>query len=144
MKQQFRRRFRRNIVLQVLLIALTIALTMAALFETDFLAVPLILAVVVLIQVLVLIHSVHAHVDNLEDFFAAINYEDFTRRFVEDDVDAELKDAFNRILERFQDARAERDLKAGYLDTVVRHVPVPFIAAKSDGTVSLVNNPARR
>lgn len=144
MKQQFRRRFRRNIVLQVLLIALTIALTMAALLETDFLAVPLLLAVVVLVQVLVLIHSVHAHVDTLEDFFAAINYEDFTRRFVANDVDAELKDAFNRILERFQDARAERDLKAGYLDTVVRHVPVPFIAAKSDDTVSLVNNPARR
>lgn len=144
MKQQFRRRFRRNTVLQVLLIALTIALTMAALLETDFLAVPLLLTIVVLVQVLVLIHSVHAHVDALEDFFAAINYEDFTRRFVENDVDAELKDAFNRILERFQDARAERDLKAGYLDTVVRHVPVPFIAAKSDDTVSLVNNPARR
>jgi len=143
-KQQFRRRFRRNTVLQVLLIALTIALTMAALLETDFLAVPLLLTIVVLVQVLVLIHSVHAHVDALEDFFAAINYEDFTRRFVENDVDAELKDAFNRILERFQDARAERDLKAGYLDTVVRHVPVPFIAAKSDDTVSLVNNPARR
>jgi nitrogen fixation/metabolism regulation signal transduction histidine kinase len=143
-KQQFRRRFRRNTVLQVLLIALTIALTMAALLETDFLAVPLLLAAVALVQVLVLIHSVHAHVDALEDFFAAINYEDFTRRFVENDVDAELKDAFNRILERFQDARAERDLKAGYLDTVVRHVPVPFIAAKSDDTVSLVNNPARR
>ena len=144
MKQQFRRRFRRNTLLQVLLIAVTIALTITALLETDFLAVPLLLAAVVLVQVLVLIHSVHAHVDALEDFFAAINYEDFTRRFVANDVDTELKDAFNRILERFQDARAERDLKAGYLDTVVRHVPVPFIAAKSDDTVSLVNNPARR
>ena len=144
MKQQFRRRFRRNTLLQVLLIAVTIALTITALLETDFLAVPLLLAAVVLVQVLVLIHSVHAHVDALEDFFAAINYEDFTRRFVANDVDTELKDAFNRILERFQDARAERDLKAGYLDTVVRHVPVPFIAAKSDDTVALVNNPARR
>jgi len=143
-KQQFRRRFRRNTLLQVLLLAVTIALAMTALLETDFLAVPLLLALVGLVQALVLVHSVHAHVDALEDFFAAINYEDFTRRFVENDVDAELKDAFNRILERFQDARAERDLKAGYLDTVIRHVPVPLIAAKSDDRVSLVNNPARR
>ena len=43
-----------------------------------------------------------------------------------------------------REARADRDLKAGYLDTVVRHVPVPFIAARADGTLSLVNNPARR
>ena len=91
-----------------------------------------------------LLHYVEAHVITLEDFFAAINYEDFTRRFMEDDVDVELKEAFNRILGRFQDARAERDIQAGYLETVVKHVPVPFIAAKSDGTLSPVNNPARR
>ncbi len=144
MRQQFRRRFRRSTVLQVGLLVITISLAAFTLLETDFHAVPVVLFGVILVQAFVLIHSVHSHVDALEDFFAAINYEDFTRRFVEDDVDAELKDAFNRILERFQDARAERDLKAGYLDTVVRHVPVPFIAARNDDTVSLVNNPAKR
>ena len=35
-------------------------------------------------------------------------------------------------------------VQAGYLDTVVRHVPVPFIAARSDNSISLVNNPAKR
>ncbi len=130
--------------LQVVLLVFTISLTVYALLETDYLAVPLVLALALVVQVVVLINSVHAHVNALEDFFAAINYEDFTRRFVENDVDAELKDAFNRILGRFQDARAERDLQAGYLDTVVRHVPVPFIASRSDGSLSLVNNPAKR
>jgi nitrogen fixation/metabolism regulation signal transduction histidine kinase len=48
------------------------------------------------------------------------------------------------VLERFQDARAQRDVQAGYLETVVRHVPIPFIAARADGTLNLVNNPARR
>ena len=144
MKQQFRRRFRLLTVVQVLLLVVTVTLLILAALETDYLAVPLVLVGALVVQVLVLIHSVHSHVDALEDFFAAINYEDFTRRFVEDDVDMELKDAFNRILERFQDARAERDLKAGYLDTVVRHVPVPFIAARSDETISLINNPAKR
>jgi nitrogen fixation/metabolism regulation signal transduction histidine kinase len=63
---------------------------------------------------------------------------------VEDDVDAELKESFNRVLRRFQDARADRDMQADYLETVIRHVPVPFLAAKSDGSFSFVNNPARR
>jgi len=131
-------------MLQVLLLAVSITLAALALVRSDYIAVPAVLTLIALVQVFVLVHSVHAHVDALEDFFAAINYEDFTRRFVEDDVDAELKDAFNRILAKFQDARAERELKAGYLETVVRHVPVPFIAERTDGRLSLVNHPAKR
>lgn len=73
-----------------------------------------------------------------------MNYEDFTRRFIGDDVDTELKEAFNRVLSKFQDARAERELQASYLETIVRHVPIPFIAARSDGAVTLVNIPARQ
>lgn len=113
-------------------------------WSTEFRAVPFVIGMVIFLQVIALIRSVESHVDSLEDFFAAVNYEDFTRRFVEEDVDAELKGAFNRVLSRFQDARAERELQAGYLATVVRHVPVPFIAARADGSITLVNNPARR
>jgi nitrogen fixation/metabolism regulation signal transduction histidine kinase len=112
--------------------------------STDLIAVPLLVGFFVLLQTIALLRYVESHVDTLEDFFAAVNYDDFTRRFVEEDVDSELKEAFNRVLSRFQDARAEREVQAGYLETVVRHVPVPFIAAKPDGGLALVNNPARR
>lgn len=144
MKHKFRTRFRLLTLLQVVLLTATLSGLILSIIYTGTIAVPIVIAGVVVIQILVLIHSVQAHVDALEDFFAAVNYEDFTRRFIEDDVDAELKDAFNKVLERFQDARADRDLQAGYLDTVIRHVPVPFIAARSDGSLSLINNPARR
>ncbi len=115
-----------------------------SLVATGFVAIPVAVTIVVSLQVIGLLRYVESHVDTLEDFFAAINYEDFTRRFVEDNVDVELKEAFNRILEKFQDASAAREVQAVYLETVVKHVPVPFIAVKSDGTLSLVNNPARR
>ena len=131
-------------IVQVTLIAVSLSVLLITIIETSHVAVPIVLAGIVVLQLIALVHSVQAHVDTLEDFFAAVNYEDFTRRFIEDDVDAELKDAFNKVLERFQDARADRDLHAGYLDTVIRHVPVPFFAARRDGSLSLVNNPARR
>ena len=144
MKHRFRTRFRVLTIVQVAFIAVTLSILIVTVLETDHFAVPVVLAGVVLLQLIGLTHSVQAHVDSLEDFFAAVNYEDFTRRFIEDDVDAELKEAFNKVLERFQDARADRDLQAGYLDTVIRHVPVPFFAARRDGSLSLVNNPVRR
>jgi nitrogen fixation/metabolism regulation signal transduction histidine kinase len=133
-----------HVAAQVALLVASIALLTWSLMSTTYVAVPAALALAVVLQVAALLHTVESHVDTLEDFFAAVNYEDFTRSFVEEDVDAELKHAFNRVIERFQSARAERDTQAGYLETVVRHVPVAFVAARADGTLSLVNNPARR
>ena len=144
MKQHFRARFRALTIVQVALLAVTVIALAWSLFATDHVAVPVVIATIALLQVAGLLRHVEAHVSTLEDFFAAVNYEDFTRRFIEDDLDVELKEAFNRILARFQEARAERDIQAGYLETVVKHVPVPFIAVRSDGVLSLVNNPARR
>ncbi len=144
MKRQFRARFRALVVVQILLLVGTVCFLAWSLLSAGLVAVPVATAIVIVLQVIGLLHYVEAHVDTLEDFFAAINYEDFTRRFVEDDVDAELKEAFNRILGKFREASADREVQAVYLATVVKHVPVPFIAAKSDGTLSLVNNPARR
>lgn len=144
MKQRYRARFRYLTIIQVVMLLITLGLLAWTVLETDHAAVPVVIGLVILLQVFGLIHTVESHVDTLEDFFAAVNYEDFTRRFIEDDVDAELKEAFNRVLQRFQDARAARDVQAGYLETVVRHVPVPFIAVRADGSLSLVNSPARR
>ncbi len=144
MKRQFRARFRALVVVQVLLLVGTVCFLAWSLLSAGLVAVPAATAIVIVLQVVGLLHYVQAHIDTLEDFFAAINYEDFTRRFVEDDVDAELKEAFNRIIGKFREASADREIQAVYLATVVKHVPVPFIAAKSDGTLTLVNNPARR
>ena len=144
MKPRYRTRFRAYVAAQIALLLASIGLLAWSVVSTAYVAVPVTIALVIVLQVVALLHSVESHVDSLEEFFAAVNYEDFTRRFVEEDVDADLKQAFNRVIERFQAARAERDTQAGYLETVVRHVPVPFIAARADGSLSLTNNPARR
>ena len=144
MKQQLRARFRLLVLAQVLGLVATVGLLAAAALNSELIAVPAVVGLVIILQVVGLLHTVEQHVDTLEDFFAAINFEDFTRHYVTDDVDAELKAAFNRILERFRAARAERDVQAGYLETVVRHVPVPLMAAGADGALTLSNNPLRR
>ena len=141
MKPRHRSRFRVYVAFQVILLVASISVLTWSLLSTEYVAVPAAIALAIVLQVAILLPTVESHVDTLEDFFAAVNYEDFTRRFVEEDVDSELKHAFNRVIERFQAARAERDTQAGYLETVVKHVPVPFIAARADGSLSLVNNP---
>ena len=144
MKSRYRARFRSLVSVQVLLLVASIVLLAYILIVMELVVVPIVVGIIVILQIVGLLRYVEAHVDTLEEFFATINYEDFTRRFIADDVDAELKDAFNNVLDRFQVSRAERDMQANYLQTVVQHVPVPFIATRADGSVSLVNYPARR
>lgn len=144
MKQKLRNRFRLAVVAQTLGVVASVLLFAYAALETDYAAVPLVLGMVVVLQVIYLLHTVRRHVETLEDFFAAIHYQDLTRRYVVDDVDAELKTAFNRVIDRFRATRAERELQAGYLETVVRHVPIPLMACRSDGSLRLVNAPLKR
>ena len=144
MKQHLRSRFRLVVVGQIMGLFTTMALLAWAALSTSYIAVPLVIGLVIALQVAVLLHTVEKHVDTLEDFFAAINYEDLTRKFVTDDIDAELKAAFNRIIDRFRAARADREVQADYLETVVRHVPIPLMAVRADGGLRLFNNPLRR
>ena len=144
MKQQLRARFRLTVVAQILGLVATIAILSWAAFNTDYIAVPAVIGMAIILQVVALLHTVERHVDTLEDFFAAIHYEDLTRKYVTDDIDGELKAAFNRIIDRFRIARAEREMQAGYLETVVRHIPVPLMATRSDGSLRLINNPLKR
>jgi len=143
-KKALRARFRLLVLAQILALVGSIALLAFAATNTVYIAVPVVIGMVIIVQVVALLHVVEAHVDSLEEFFAAIHYDDFTRRFVTDDVDGELKAAYNQVIDRFRQARAEREVQAGYLETVVRHVPIPLMAVRSDGHMRLVNNPMRR
>ena len=144
MKQRLRQQFRLAVIGQIIALIGTVSILAWTALATEHIAVPAVVVLVVLLQVFVLLRTVEKHVDTLEDFFAAINYEDLTRKYVTDDIDAELKTAFNRIIDRFRVARAERELQAGYLETVVRHVPIPLMAVRSDGSLRLTNNPLKR
>lgn len=144
MKARMRSLFRLLSIVQVALIVVTVAALAWAILESNHVAVPAVLLIIVILQTLMLIRYVEKHVDTLEEFFAAVNYEDFTQRFVSGSIDTELKDSFNLIIEKFQQARAQREVQANYLEVVMRHVPVPLIAARSDDSLRLVNNPVRR
>jgi nitrogen fixation/metabolism regulation signal transduction histidine kinase len=139
-----RQRFRLLALLQALLLLVTLTGFAWSFWQTDYVAVPFILGGIALMQLVLLLRFVETHIDTLEEFFAAINYEDFTQHFVTEDIDAELKLAFNKVIGRFQDARADRELQANYLEAVVRHIPVPLLSVRADGSLRLVNYPARR
>ena len=73
MKQKLRQRFRLLTVLQVLLLGVSLSVLALTILRTEHIAVPLVIAIIVVLQVIGLIRHVQSHVDALEDFFAAVN-----------------------------------------------------------------------
>ncbi len=140
----FKARYRLLIIGQILVIFSTVTAISVCFVATDWLAIPLILAVALVIELIVLFRFLEASVVALENFLEAISFADFTQRFGRTDVDQELSEAFNRILERFRQARADAESQSHYLDLVVKHVPVPLLGVRQDGSVSLVNHPFRQ
>ena len=69
MKHRLRQRFRALAVGQVLLLLVTLTLLAWSVLETAYVAVPVVLGLMAMLQVTVLLHSVESHVDALTDYF---------------------------------------------------------------------------
>jgi two-component system, NtrC family, nitrogen regulation sensor histidine kinase NtrY len=80
-------------------------------------------------------------------FLSSVRYADFNQSFEFEDAGSRfsaLGEAFTEILERFKKVRTTQEAELIHLRAMVNHIPVPLIAVKEDGRLSLLNNAARR
>ena len=125
----------------------TLAALAVLLARTDFVAVPLLLGAAVFAQAWQVIRFVNRTNDELTRFLGAIRYDDLAQSFSIGHLGesfADLKSAFEQVMDRFRHARSARESQRRYLEVLVEHVPVAIIAVYEDGRVSLLNNAARR
>lgn len=141
------RRFRINCVLRVIALGTTLALFFFLLFKTTLHAALFILGVVILYQSYALIHYVEKTNRDLTRFFQSIKFSDFSQSFKDSGHGksfANLRLAFNEVLDAFRKARSEKEEHYRYLQTIVQHVGIGLIAFQPDGNVTLINTAAKR
>lgn len=141
------RHFRINCVLRVIALSTTLALFFFLLFKTTLHAALLILGVVILYQSYALIHYVEKTNRDLTRFFQSIKFSDFSQSFKDSGKGksfANLRLAFNEVLDAFRKARSEKEEHYRYLQTIVQHVGIGLIAFQPDGNVTLINTAAKR
>lgn len=141
------RRFRINCVLRVIALSTTLALFFFLLFKTTLHAALFILGVVILYQSYALIHYVEKTNRDLTRFFQSIKFSDFSQSFKDSGQGksfANLRLAFNEVLDAFRKARSEKEEHYRYLQTIVQHVGIGLIVFQPDGTVALINTAAKR
>jgi two-component system, NtrC family, nitrogen regulation sensor histidine kinase NtrY len=93
-----------------------------------------------------LIYYVERTNRDLESFLLAVKHQDFTHTFTVEQRGKSfvaLKEAFNQIIESYQELRAEKESHYQYLQNVIEHVSVALICFREDGTIELMNQAAQ-
>jgi two-component system, NtrC family, nitrogen regulation sensor histidine kinase NtrY len=100
-----------------------------------------------LIQIYSLLHVLERPQRDMVRFFQAIEYSDFAQTFSFSSKDKSLQPlrfAFDRVIQIFQNTRAEKEAHFRYLQTIVQHVGIGIIVFKENGSVDLVNPLAKK
>ena len=139
--------FRSKVTLRVIVITILAFCLSWLILETRLYATMLIAAAVIIYQIAMLIKLVDKTNQDLQRFFDAIKYADFSQHFGNTGLGSSfdgLKSAFSDVVTVFQKARAEKEENFRYLQTVVQHVGIGLIAFDAEGKVELINNAAKR
>lgn len=140
-------RFRAATVLRVFLLTCSVCLFAYFLFHTELYRVALLMGVLAAYQVYALARWIEKKNRNLARFLESMEAEDFTQTFSlagRSKAFDELNRTFNRITQRFEEMRSEREDQFQYFQFVVERVSVGLIVFRQDGKVDVMNRAARR
>ena len=143
----FAETFRFKFTIRVLSLAATWILFAFLIFKMGFIFVPLALALLGFYQIYSLIRFMEKTNRDLSRFLLSIKYDDTSPAFTSKGLGSsfdELKDAFSEVIRKLQETRSEKEVQARYLKTIIQHVGIGLVTYKSDGTVDLINNAAKK
>lgn len=143
----FVRRFRVRVFSHILLICISISAAAVVIFHLrrPWLILPL-LALLTL-QVIRMVRLMDQTNRNFVRFLEAINYSDFSQSFTDRKLGrsfSELSDAFTQVVEKFQQARAEREKSYRYLHSIVQYIHNGLISFDQAGNVDFINRTAKK
>lgn len=140
-------RFRIGVVTRVLLLFGMIALLLYMITNTQYFVSSILIGVLLIVQVINLIRYVETTNKQLQRFFEAISYNDFSQTFSSRGKNksfSSLNDAFNDIIEKFKNERSKGEESFRYLQTVVQHVGIGLFSYNQKGEIELFNTAAKR
>lgn len=105
------------------------------------------LSVLIVIQVMGLIKHAEGSNKEVVNFLNSIRYDDFSQPYKvsgEGKSIDELNSAFNEVIGRFKEIRAEKDANYQYLKTIIHHIGIGIISFNRMGEIQIINNAAKR
>ncbi|MFV1883334.1 MAG: sensor histidine kinase [Balneola sp.] len=140
-------RFRIGVIVRVIFMFSMVGLFIYMVLNTQYFVSSALIGVLIIFQVVNLIHYVETTNKQLQRFFEAISYNDFSQTFSNRGTNksfASLNAAFNDIIEKFKSERSKGEESYRYLQTVVQHVGIGLFSFNQTGEIELFNTAAKR
>jgi nitrogen fixation/metabolism regulation signal transduction histidine kinase len=141
------RNFRFNIIIRVLFLNITILGVIWLIFRTNYYITTGSLILVALLQVGLLIGYAERTNTMFIKFLNAIRYDDFSQTYTIKGLGQSFNDLnreFNKVMQKFQEIRAEKEAQYHYLKTIVQHIAIGLIVLDENEDVQLINNSAKK
>jgi two-component system, NtrC family, nitrogen regulation sensor histidine kinase NtrY len=139
--------FRFNVFFRVMVLTVSIYGFSLLIGKAGYTVTSLGLGALIVYQILGLIKQVENTNQEVINFLNSIKYDDFSNNYkltLEGGTFSGLADAFNEVLGRFREIRAEKEAHYQYLKTIVHHVGIGILSFNEAGEVQIVNTAAKR
>ena len=107
----------------------------------------ILLAITILITATSLVRYMHKTIRDLESFLSGFRYGDFQQNFTIRHLGANfyrLETLLKLTVEKFKLMRSRQEQQAVYFQSLVQHLPLPFLILHADGRVEILNMATRR
>lgn len=134
--------FRYGFLVRLFGIFLNILLVLFLVYHTRYYASVWVLGSVSIWQIFNLMRYAEQGHEVFRRFLSAIYYDDYTQSYAEGRTDAAiapLQQAFNKVLQKFQEIRADREAQFAYLQAIVQHIPLGLLVFDENGNIQLLN-----
>jgi nitrogen fixation/metabolism regulation signal transduction histidine kinase len=130
--------FKLKLALQLAALLVTTLLLSWVVLATGYYATRVALVLLLCAQLAGLWRTLTTTNRELTRFLTAISHNDFTQSFKPVDGSGgflELGQAFEAIIERFREARSDKELQAAYLSAFIERMPIAVLALGDDGRI---------
>jgi two-component system nitrogen regulation sensor histidine kinase NtrY len=139
--------FRANVIVRALVfLGLSLVLSWSV-FNTNWLATPFLCAALMLLSAYELIRYVERTSRELTSFLNFVTHQDFSTPATipyKGRVFAELQQAYKLLTGEFRRLNLQKAANHQYLEAVIEHVGIALCCLDESGTVTMMNEPARR
>ncbi|EAY24608.1 sensor histidine kinase [Microscilla marina] len=139
--------FRTGLIFRILILALSIFGFTWLLLQTSYYISMFTLSCIIFIQVGMLIRYTERTNVAYSKFLDSIEYDDFSQTYTSRGLGQSfdnLNTQFNRVIQKFQEVRAEKEAQYHYLKTIVQHIDIGLLVLDDTGSVQLINSAAQK
>ncbi|WP_299700075.1 ATP-binding protein [uncultured Pontibacter sp.] len=139
--------YRLQLVLRLALLSFTVFLIAIIGLNPTYRGTFIGLLLLAVLQIILLVRIYERTNKQFLQFLNAIRHDDFTEHIpaaAGGKLHRELATGLNEVMSKFREVRAEKEAHLHYFEAIVQHVGTGILTYKSDGTILLLNNAARK